>query len=111
MILLLIKIHSIPEKRTELLQTLRLLEEGTRGSPGCLGHEWYQSAEQPDVLVLFEQWETREHLRRHHRSEIFRVFAGAVRTLTDRLEAKSYSVRKAASGPPLCPGDGGLKAV
>lgn len=111
MLMVVIRVSAIPEKRREFLQTLRLLADETRRSAGCLSHEWYQSAEQPDVMILLEQWESREHLRRHQRSESFRVFAGAVRTLAEGFEMQTFNVRNVSGGPRLCPGNDGHIAV
>ncbi|MGZ6081420.1 MAG: putative quinol monooxygenase [Myxococcaceae bacterium] len=69
-----------PEKRDELLQTLRSLVEEIRRTPGCLVCSICRE-EGGDLLVVVSGWQTRSDLQRHIRSEHFRILSGASRLL------------------------------
>ncbi len=68
------------EKRDELLQTLHLLVEEIRRSPGCLVCAICREHE-GELLVVVSGWKTRGDLRRHIRSEHFQILSGASRLL------------------------------
>jgi quinol monooxygenase YgiN len=89
------KISAVPEKRRELLQTIRLLSPGTLNRAGCLNHEWYEDLEQSNTFLLIEQWSSRKSLQRYHRSEHFRVLLGAAHTLGKLHGAQCFSLPKA----------------
>lgn len=42
----------------------RVLEK-IREEAGCLGYEYYYSAENKDEILLLEKWDTKEHQRLH----------------------------------------------
>ena len=67
-----------PEKREELLQTLRSLAEVIRREPGCL--VCAVCIEETSVIVV-SGWATDGDLRRHRHSEHFRILSGASRLL------------------------------
>jgi len=54
------------EKLPEFLEMAALLVSETRGKrPGCIAYSFNQSVESPAEFVLYEQWETQEHLDAH----------------------------------------------
>ena len=66
--MLTIMIHArIKEDRLhEYLEMAALLTEETRGKrPGCISYAFNQSLESPADFVLYEQWESQEHLDNH----------------------------------------------
>jgi len=69
-----------PEKREELLQTLRSLIDEIRQTPGCLVCSICH-AEGGEMLVVVSGWKSRPDLQRHIRSEHFRILSGASRLL------------------------------
>ena len=69
-----------PEKRDELLQTLRSLAEEIKLAPGCLVCAICRE-EEGELLVVVSGWKTRADLQRHIRSEHFRILSGASRLL------------------------------
>jgi len=69
-----------PEKREELLQTLRSLAEVIRREPGCLVCS-VCIEESSAFLIVVSGWVSDADLRRHLRSEQFRVLSGASRLL------------------------------
>lgn len=69
-----------PEKRDELLQTLRALSDEIKLAPGCLVCA-ICAEEAGELLVVVSGWKTRADLQRHIRSEHFRILSGASRLL------------------------------
>jgi quinol monooxygenase YgiN len=59
-------------KRSEVLEVLRALKGPTEVSKGCRVCRILQDAEDVDVLTYLVQWETRQDLEEHLRSERFR---------------------------------------
>jgi quinol monooxygenase YgiN len=59
-----IQVKAPEGKRTTLLRCLRAMIGPTRVSPGCVGTRLYADLMEEDVLVLVEQWESREEFDR-----------------------------------------------
>jgi quinol monooxygenase YgiN len=74
-----------PEKRDELLQTLRSLSDEIKLTPGCLVCA-ICTEEDGELLVVVSGWKTRADLQRHIRSEHFRILSGASRLLAASCE-------------------------
>ena len=68
------------DKRQELLQTLRSLAHEIREEPGCLVCSVCLEETSTQFIVV-SGWQTDADLRRHLRSEQFRVLSGASRLL------------------------------
>src|SRR4030095_88341 len=89
------------DKRQELLQTLRSLAHEIRGEPGCVVCSVCLEETSTQFIVV-SGWQTDADLRRHLRSEQFRVLSGA-----SRLLGASAEVGFLASGivfaPPTSP--------
>jgi quinol monooxygenase YgiN len=58
--------------RAELLQVVRRMLEPTRVEQGCLGFHFYQDLEDRNAFVFLEEWESRDDLESHMRTESFR---------------------------------------
>jgi len=54
-----------PEKRNDLLKTLKGMLEPARVERGCLNYRLYEDTENNNAFVLLEQWATQEDLERH----------------------------------------------
>ena len=51
---------------TEYLEMVSLLTNETRGKrPGCISYSFNQCIDSPTEFVLYEQWESQEHLDNH----------------------------------------------
>ena len=92
MILLIIRMKVLPEKRMELSQAITSLSGSTRMEKGCLRCEFCQGVEDENRLVLIEEWDTQAHLMTHLKSEHFRVLRGAMNLLEEPCERKFHTV-------------------
>lgn len=70
-----------PENRMELLQTIWSLLEPIRREPGCLMYRFYEEAGEENSFVLIGEWETREVLDKHLRSDNYAVLHGSIMIL------------------------------
>lgn len=93
MILVITRMKVISEKRMELSQTIASLSGSIRQEKGCRRCECCQSIENEDRLFFLEEWDTKENLLNHMKSENFRVFrGGANNLLQERYERMFFTV-------------------
>jgi len=69
-----------PEKKEELLQTLRSLAGEIRRDPACVTCA-VCIEESGELFIVVSGWKTDADLRRHLRSEHFQILSGASRML------------------------------
>lgn len=91
-----------PDKREELLQTLRSLAEVVRREPGCLVCTVCLE-ESSTLIIVVSGWRSDADLRRHLRSEYFRVLSGASRLLGAAAEVSLLSSHPAIDSPLAMP--------
>ena len=82
MILAIIRMKVLSDKRMELSQTIASLSGSIRMQKGCRRCDFCQSVEDENRLFLLEEWDTHKNLMTHLRSDHFRVLRGAVNLLS-----------------------------
>jgi quinol monooxygenase YgiN len=92
MILLRTIMNVLPEKQKEVLQTLHSLIEFSKKEKGCLRYEIFGDIEDEHVFNLISEWETREHLNHHMRSDRFGILLGTKSLLLEPLKIKIVTV-------------------
>jgi quinol monooxygenase YgiN len=92
MIIVRITMNVLPEKQKEVMQTLLSMIKTAAKEKGCLSYEGFCDIDGKTVFILIEEWETREDLERHIRSERFSVLLGTKSLLAKPLEIKIHSV-------------------
>ena len=92
MIIVRITMEALMEKRIEIMQTLLSMIEPTAKEKGCLSYDIFCDLEDNHVFSLIEEWETREDLDHHIRSERFSVLLGTRSLLAKPLEMKIHTV-------------------
>lgn len=71
-----LRILASPERRGEILHTIRSVLGPTEVQPGCISCRVLQDADDPNALTLIEEWESQTDLDRHLRScEYDRILA------------------------------------
>ncbi len=68
--------NPLPEKQKEVLQTLLSLIEPPGKEKGCLSYDIFCDIEDKHVFTLISEWESRQHLDQHMKSERFSVLLG-----------------------------------
>jgi len=93
----MVKMTALPEKRTELLQTLRALESKTcKADFGCLEYRFYQEGEDDNNIILMMGWQSREKLAAYQNSDQHKILLGAISLLCKSSEMKIVTVPKEA---------------
>ena len=92
MILVIIRMKVLSEKRMELSQTIDLLIGSIRTERGCNRCDLCQSMDDENRLFLLEEWDTQESFIGHQKSERFRVLLGAMNLLREPYEMMFHSV-------------------
>jgi quinol monooxygenase YgiN len=92
MILVIVRMEVLSEKRKELSQTIASLIGSVRTEKGCLRCDFCQNIEDENELYLLEEWDTHENLRGHQKSERFRVFLGAMNLLKKPYEMIFHTI-------------------
>ena len=92
MILVVIRMKVLSEKRMELSQTIASLIRSIRVEKGCNRCDFCQSIEDENHLFLLEEWDTRENLMRHLKSGRFRVLRGAMSLLREPYQMTLHIV-------------------
>jgi len=80
------------EKRTEMMQTLLSMIEAAEKEHGCLSYDVFSDLENDRLFSVIEEWETREDLNRHIRSEKFSALLGTKSLLAKPSEIKIHTV-------------------
>ena len=92
MILVIIRMQVLAEKRVELCQTIVSLIGSLRTEKGCVRCDFCKSMEDENELRILEEWDTRENLDSHLKSERFRVLRGAMNLLREPYEMLFHAV-------------------
>ena len=92
MIIVRITMNALIEKRTEVMQTLLSMIEPTENGRGCLSCRISRDIEDNNVFSLIEEWETREDLDDHIRSDRFGVLLGTKSLLSGPQQIEIHTV-------------------
>lgn len=90
MVLVTIKMKVQPEKQKELSQAVASLIGSIRNAKGCRRCDFCRSLENGDEFCFLGEWESREDLAAHLKSELFKVLLGAMSLLRKSHEMKVY---------------------
>ena len=92
MILVIVRMEVLSEKRKELSQTIASLIGSIRTEKGCLHCNFCQNIEDENELYLLEKWDPQENFKNHLKSERFRVLRGAMNLLQEPYEMMFHTV-------------------
>ena len=92
MILAIIRMKVLSEKRMELSQTIASLSGSIGMEKGCRRCDFCQSMEDENRFFLLEEWDTEEDLTTHMKSEHFKVLRGAMNLLQEPYERMFHTV-------------------
>jgi quinol monooxygenase YgiN len=87
MISFIVRLKFAPEERSEIAETLRLLAEASRQEPGCVSYIPHQVEDDPDTVVIYEQYRNPQALAAHRASEHFKKLAvgGLYQRMRERM--------------------------
>ena len=92
MIIFGITMNVLIEKRTEVMQTLLSMIEPTENESGCLSCHVFRDIEDKNVFSLIEEWETRQDLDDHIKSDRFSVLLGTKSLLSEPQQIEIHTI-------------------
>jgi quinol monooxygenase YgiN len=69
-------------KIEEVIALYEKLVQATRKEEGCIKYELYQDESDPRVLAVIEEWENKDALNKHMKSEHFTILVPMIGKLT-----------------------------
>jgi quinol monooxygenase YgiN len=64
-----------PEDRADVVESLRALASATRQEPGCISYIPHHLEDDPDTVLIYEQYQDAKALAAHRESEHFKRHA------------------------------------
>ena len=92
MIIAKIIMNALPEKRKEIFQTLLSMIEAIRQEKGCRSCQVFRDIEDENVFNLVQEWETREDMEHHMRSDRFGVLLGTNILLKEQQNIQIHTI-------------------
>ena len=86
------KINVPCERQKAAIQTVRSILGWTRAQPGCISMSFYQDTNNPDIMMLFEEWEDWSSIKNHIRSDSYRSILELIELSSEQPEIKFSSV-------------------
>ena len=85
-----------PDRRNDLLETMRGMLEPTRVERGCLSYRLYEDVENRNAFVLLEEWATQEDIERHISKDSQRWLLSLMDLLSEPPELRFNTVSHSA---------------
>jgi quinol monooxygenase YgiN len=95
MIVVRITMNVLPEKQKEVVQTLLSMMGPMEKELGCLSYSLLCDMTDHNLLSVLEEWENRENLDHHLKSDIFGVLLGTKSLLCHPHGINIYTVQQA----------------
>ena len=92
MILVIIRMKVLSDKRKELSQAIGSLIGSIRTEKGCKRCDFCQGMEDENRLFLLEEWDNQEDLKSYLKSVHFRVLRGAMSLLKEPYQMRFHTV-------------------
>jgi quinol monooxygenase YgiN len=78
MVSFIVRLKFHPEDREEVANAARLLAADSRREPGCVTFIPHHAEDDPDLLLIYEQYRDEGALASHRESEHYRLYAVGV---------------------------------
>ena len=75
MVSFIVRLTFNQEDRTDIAETLRLLAAASRQEPGCVNYIPHRLEDDPDTILIYEQYRDQKALAAHRDSEHFKKHA------------------------------------
>jgi quinol monooxygenase YgiN len=75
MITFAVRLKFASEDRNDIVETLRVLATATRQEPGCINYIPHHVEDDPDTVLIYEQYRDAKALAAHRESEHFKKHA------------------------------------
>ena len=94
MVIASLKIAVSHDKQQDALQTIRAILGWTCAQPGCISMTFNQDTNDPESMVLLEEWEDWSSLEDHIRSDAYRNILELMELSSEQPEIKFNTVSK-----------------
>ena len=94
MITVTLRIKVPHKRRQDFMNSATLILGPTRIQTGCISCRLYQDLDEPDAVLLVEEWESRSTLERHFDSEQCRIILSLMEAADQFPEIKINTVSK-----------------
>jgi quinol monooxygenase YgiN len=94
MIISLLRVIALSDKRDAILDVLRSVIEMTQGLAGCLSCACYEEQNDQCAILYLEQWESKEDLQRHIQSERYLRVISAMELAGEAPEITFHDVSR-----------------
>ena len=86
MVSFVVRFRFAPEDRAEMAEAVRILAAESRREPGCVSYSPHQSEEDPNTIVIYEQYRDEQSLAAHRESPHFKKYGvgGLLQRMKDR---------------------------
>ena len=88
-------INALPEKQKEVFQTLLSLISPPGKEKGCLSYDIFYDIEDKNIFNLISEWETRQDMNHHMRSDMFSVLLGTKSLLCEPMKIQIFTISDA----------------
>jgi quinol monooxygenase YgiN len=87
-----LKINVPRERQKAAIQTVRSILGWTSAQPGCISMALYQDTNNPDTMMLLEEWEDWKSIENHIRSDSYRNVLELIELSSEQPEIKFRGV-------------------
>ena len=92
MVLTLLKLKPLPDKREAVLDVLHSVRDLIQGLPGCISCACFETRDNERTVLYVEHWGTREDLHRHIQSSLYNRIISAMEFARENPEIRFYEV-------------------
>ena len=94
MYMVILRIKVPRNQRKDFLDAARMFSGRCRVQPGCLSCRFYQELDNTDTAILIQEWDSRQKLNDHMRSNEFRIILSLMELSYETPEFKLSTVLK-----------------
>ena len=94
MIIVTMRIKVPSGRRKEFLDSARLILGPTEVQPGCISSRFYQDLNDPNTALYVEEWESRENLEHHIKSDTYRIILSLMELSEEPPDIKINTISK-----------------
>jgi quinol monooxygenase YgiN len=73
-------------KKDEFVTSMHTLARRIRKENGCLGYSVYRDVEREDTYSIIAEWQTRQAMEKHFKTQNYELIIGIARVLCETLE-------------------------
>ena len=82
------------DQRSNFLDAARRVVGPTTVQPGCISCRFYQELDNPDSLILIQEWGNRDSLNHHMRSDEYRTILSLIESAEKAPKFKLNTIAK-----------------